>query len=102
DDIRYPLVTGVQTCALPILIAVPAVGAVGLVVDAVDAGVLVDAGGDHPDLEVLRDAAGLLQLLDEGGQLAGDALLLLAHRVAVRSEERRVGTTRGCGGRRGV
>ena len=60
----------------------------------------VDRGVDQAYPEVLLHAGACLQDLDEGGELARDALLLLAHRVAVvddeedvrlhRHEERRV------------
>src|SRR5438552_11268339 len=87
DGIRDDLVTGVQTCALPIYLAVGAVPA---------------RRSEHPDgrpARLLRHGSGGLQrgivLLQRAEQHLVAGILL-----AARSEERRVGKRVGLGGRR--
>src|SRR2546425_4965724 len=75
DGIRDKLVTGVQTCALPIS---PRSDRAALVADVVDQDVLAEAFRASEERAPLVDPG---QLLDEGRQ----------HPALLRSEERRVG-----------
>src|SRR5438105_10703437 len=91
DGIRVPLVTGVQTCALPILHAVLAHRGQTVRHD-------LDGrrGGRHGRVELeLAPRGGLAQVLAAAERPVIEVGMVLVH-AARRSEERRVGT--GCRG----